>query len=777
MNFVIPTSRKFLTQYRNGDTFATNPTTDFVSYYQGNTLEKMRLDATYQVYTITEASELSPIQVYQSGAEYVLKLSATEWSSEGFVVGNSLRLESGASSTNSATVSNIVGNLMYITSINILTLFGFTDGDFQTNLTIKNRTVPTGLIFKFGIIPNSLIGSSFQSLLDGQTQVYSSNAITSSYSSLNYLATESSNLGGVQCKYDGSSGTGNFIFTFSVQHTFRTPHYIQDWLSAYSGDTVPTSFAGTNSYRYLSQLQFSNNILDPNDRKQFTDGFQLGSVGFRDQNFNAGTSNYDLISVSYDTGEAPEVTAVTTVTARIKRLSGAFTSGVKGYLYHSKLPTVVEYSSNTNTYDYNYILDSISNTAGAVAVDSDLINNFSFQINGSNSSLIDITFELSYDAAQKLRLPNGTWIFLGFAIETQSLSAPFSDRVLIGLDTVQVTKDSDIEGLANNFQANFNEPSSAFSKSNAKVWNNRLLECDFSFDLTKVNTGDYNFLTNLKYQLVGYDGSDYFELDSYNFPLGLILYAPVGGSVYQIKNLDTERFLAVPSGSSLREVKLTMAAPATFEATQEVSGKLGFTIPWQQWKENIDVPMVFYNGALPTEFYNRNDRTSNYSAEEGYEIYVFLTASLSYNGANTNYIFYSDPFYVYEFEEDGAGTSWALDSFKIFNSVGDELADLDGTTENRIEFVLSNPTMTGISEQSVIAELVTEPINNLGREYRLHSDLIWSEVGNPLTPESGETGVKIAVDLILKTVTISCLVDGTMLDSITNHNFYVHLYE
>lgn len=777
MNYVIPTSRKFLTQFRNGTDFSTNPTTDFVSYFQCNVIEKNRLDATYQVYTITEASETSPIQMYQDGAYFVLKLTSSTWTYEGFVVGNQVRLEKGA--TNKLPiVHSIVGDLMYLDSLsNLLTDFGFTDFDWQTDLTIKNVTVPTGLIFKFGILPNELIASSFNSLLDGQQQAYSSNSITGSFSSLNYLSTNSSNLGGVQCKYDGASGTGNYIFTFSVRHVFRMPHFVQEWTPNYVDNTPPLTFAGTNSYRYASQLQFCNNILDPNDRKQFTDAFQLGSVGFVNQNFNSGLSDYELVSISYDTGEAPEVTATTTITAQIRRISTDFAVGTKGYLYHSKLPSYVQYATNANSYDTNFILDSIQSTAGASAVNSGVIQNFAFTINGSNAKLIDITFQLTYSDAQKLLLPNDTYIFLGFAVEALSLTAPLSDRVLIGLDTVQVTKDSDIAGLASNFLATFNEPNSAFSKTDAKVWNNRLLECEFSFDLAKVNTGEFNFLQGLKYTLVGYNGTDYFELDSFNFPLGFIPVLAVGGCVYQVKNLDTTRFLAVPSSSSLREIQLTMESPATFESTQEVSGKFGFTIPWQQWKNNTDVPMVFYDGALPDEFYNRNRRTSNYSDINDYEIYVFLTASLNFNGLVTNYIFYSDPFEVFDFEVDGAGATWVTDSRTLYNEIGDVITDLSGTSNTRIEFVASAETMTGITEQGIMAEIVIEPVNNLGREFRLHSDLVWSEIGNPLFPESGETGVKIVVDLIGKTVTLSCLINGELLEPSTNYNIYYHIYE
>jgi hypothetical protein len=155
----------------------------------------------------------------------------------------------------------------------------------------------------------------------------------------------------------------------------------------------------------------------------------------------------------------------------------------------------------------------------------------------------------------------------------------------------------------------------------------------------------------------------------------------------------------------------------------------------------------------------------------------FLTASLNFNGLVTNYIFYSDPFEVYDFEVDGAGTTWVTDSRTLYNEIGDVITDLSGTANTKIEFVASNPTMTGIAQQGIMAEIVIEPVNNLGREFRLHSDLVWSEIGNPLFPESGETNVKIVVDLIAKTVTLSCLINGELLEPSTNYNIYYHIYE
>lgn len=780
MNYVIPVgARKFFCQHRNGDNFTDNPS-DFTTYFQGEIREKFRLEVTYDVYTITTATAFSQITVFDAGAKMGLTLPATTWDYEGFVVGDSVIIESGGV-TRGATVDSVLGSTMYLSSLtDLIAVFGFVDGASQSDLTIKVTTQPEGLVFKFGIQPNSLLSSSFNSLLDGQEQAYSLNNFSGTYLDLNYLADNSSDLGGVRYKYDGVSGTGNYIFRFTVQHDFRMPHYIIDWLTAYSSGSIPAAFAGTESFRYLSQLRFAKNILNPNDKKIFNDAFELGSVGFQNQNFNGGAVNYELISIDYNTGEAPEVTTTTTVTAQIKKTNGDFDDGIKLYLYHSKLPQESEYKENTNTFDYNFLTDQLFVFEGVGSSSSVIINNFEGN-KDVDESIIQVSFDLTYPDTD--RLINGDYITLQLAVEEDGLTPIESDRVLIGLDTVQVTKDSDITGLAADFNAVIKERSSGDSATNINTWINRCVEVDFNFDITKGLGKEAlsGFLTGLKFDLVAWNTTtdEFFSLDSYSFPIGFVPQVNVGGGVYQLLNIDTTRFLSVPISDQLREVQLEMSAPGSYQTTQEVSGKLGFIVPWQEWIQNPDVPTVFYDGAIPDEFYNLNNRTSNYSGVEGYQIYIFLTASIlsEPSGLNTNYILFSDASSVYDFEEDGDGTGWATDSIKVLNADDEELGDFDGTQPNKIEVIASNPDLSSISAQSLRAEIVIEPKNNTGRHYRLHSSLNWLEAGNPLYPVSGETNVKIDVDVPGGTVTLTCMCDGTLLNPLKSYNIYYHIYE
>ena len=200
MNFVIPIDRKFLTEYRNGTTFATNPTTDFVSYMQGDTTERMKLVATYEVSTIVEASSLVQISALVIASQVRLTHPFNTWSVEGLVVGDSIIVEANGNTT-TETVENIVGQEMFISDTGFIAALGITDGDARPDFVIKVTTVPTSLIFKFGIIPDSVeVANKYGSLLDGQEQVYSANGV-GGVTALNYLGTNSSNIGSVTAQF------------------------------------------------------------------------------------------------------------------------------------------------------------------------------------------------------------------------------------------------------------------------------------------------------------------------------------------------------------------------------------------------------------------------------------------------------------------------------------------------------------------------------------------------------------------------------------------------
>lgn len=781
MNYVTPLDRKVLCQHRNGDNFATNPLTDFVPFMKGEVIEKLKITTQFEVYTIVSANLFLQIKAETVGTEIKVTHPYNSWNSEGFVVGNTVRIEANGAFVNE-TVTNIVGTEMYLTDTGpFFTALGVPDGDYRSDYVLKVTTPPTSLIFSFGIVPNSQVPNTFNSLLDGQEQVYSVDGVAASptYTALNYLASNSSNLGSVQYTYDGASGTENYKFGFTTEHIFRVPHFIAEWLTDYINGTIPSVFAGSNSYRYVSQLNFCNDINNPNDGKLFTDDFQLGSIGFLNQNFNAGSTVYTLQDITYSIGgsevAAPEATANTLVTAQIKKNDGNFTAGVKGYVYHSKLPEEADYSNNVNSYEDNFILDQIFETDGGGSSSGAIITGLTVAINGGDPSLLDITFNLVYPIEDQANILNGDWLLLAIAVEDAALTAITSDRTLVGLDVVQWTKDPDSTGLINTNQLWFTEVGSTIQRSSVKNWINQAYELDFSFNLAKFADSDDSNLIGLALKAVGYNTitDDIFIQEVYSFPFGKITSVDVDGTSYQQINIDTERFLSVPSGDSLREVQLNSVVPGAFSANQAFSGKVGFIIPWQEWIQNLNVPSLFYDAGLPDEFFNLNKRASNYSGVLDYDLYFILVARVEYQGGVTEYGMLSDKSQAADFDVDLAAAGWS--ATKNLYDDNDDLSDEIFNEDMRIEIIFAAPGAGALPIGDVMGTIVLEETGNTGRHWRLHTDLDYSEPDNPLEPLPTESFVKITQDVPGNTITLECRLDGSKLDPTKKYNYYGHL--
>lgn len=784
MNSVQITSRKFYCQHRNGDTFASLPA-DFVTYLQSAVIEKLKLVEVFEVSTVSIASPTVRFNFSTDGSEIKVFHPFNGWANEGFVVGNTfVTRDPTTGNTRTCTVTNIAGQYMWFTATTFFSSMAWTDGDNQDSALLSVTTAPTSLIFKFGFNENgsgfSTSADSYNSILDGQEQLYSTNGITGVLTDLDYLSSESSNLGTVQAKYDGVSGTDSEIFTFTVEHVFRVPHFKDSWQSNYIAETIPDTFQGTNSFRYASYLNFGVNVNNPNDGKVFTDGFQLGSVGFIGQNFNAGSTVYTretstTYTISGSSVNGPEVTLTTAVTAQIKKNNGNFTAGVKGYVYHSKLPTAPEYSNNSNTYEENFVLDQEFETDGGGTSSSDIIKSLTVSINGGDPSLLDISFNLNYPAADQDRFEQDDYIFLGVVVEDVALSATLSDRTLVELDTIRVTKDADVKGLLTNFQGDITIRGGATARTDVDNWINQLYEMDFTFDLAKEADSQNSRLTGLKLQQVAFDltALEYFVLDEYNFPLVFSHSPVVDGTQYQVINLDTTRVLSVPADDSAREVQLTMTAPGSYSATQTVTGKIGFVVPWQEWIPNNNVDPVFYNGSLPLENFNLNQRMSNYSDVNNYEYYIFLVADVLYNAITTQYIMVSDASDVGDFGDDVTGNGWSLTT-KIYDDQDDETNTIFNQ-DCRIECEFAMPTAGAITIGDVMGTICIEETGNTGTHFRLHTAIDWTAANNPLKPLTGETYVKMTQDVPGNTITLECLVDGTMLDPNKTYNIYAHL--
>jgi len=777
MNIIDITDRKWLCQHRNGDTFATNPTTDYVSYFQILVAEKTKLVQTIEVSTVVEAS--TDVLIKAESNKTLIKFTHpyNSWATEGISVGDTLFIEANGVNT-SETVESVQGNLMYTTNTAFFSALGVSDGLERSDYVFRVTTVPTALNFEFGIIPNIQNTNSYNSLLNGEPQFYTvSDLVISVAKQMTYISNPSTDLGSVEATYTGSSGTGSSVFSFTIEHIFRMPPFVETWLSNYLAGTIPAkAFQGNNSYRYASKISFLTNPNNPNNAKIIEDGYLLGSVGFQGQNFNNGGAQYVLDTID---NTDYNVKSTNTINATVEWLSASFASGVKAYLYVFKLPSQTEIDVLSNTFETNFVWDQLDVLEAAGTSSSTIINNFQANINGGNPRKLDLQFDLDWNAAGVTdSLNDGDNIAVSVIIENGSLDAPISNRMPILLYSGPVNKSSDTLGITDN-QLNFYPASSDIALTSPvtglNTWNNTAYIMSGSFRTIKESGSTNHALKSLEYRIVGRipNTETFFDIDKYKFPFtSKLSFVDVGGGKYQTISINTNRPLGnTPDNSEIRKVNLFTTIPAVFQNYQEFTFQLGFEIPHRTWIENLAAALIapqFYDSAEEND--NFNQRTSNYSDELTYDIFVFVTAVTSYNGVDTIHHLSSDESLVADFDVDVIGTGYSQVT-QFFDLNGDQINTAYSGEDVEVVVTITKPSGTLLN---IAGEMVFEYTGEVGQTSRLSSFVDWQSDQNALKPLAGSDYVVVAQPS-LTTVTLTCRIKGEFIINNKPFNVYGHL--
>lgn len=745
MNIINVTSRAFLSQQRNGEDFLTNPTTDNTSFYQVDVSEKTKLITTIQVSTIEEASDTSQFFAETVGTQIKITHPFDNWTNAGFGVNNAVRIENSntASANISEIVENINGNEMFLSDSGFFAALGTVDGDSSPYYVFKVTTVPTALQYKFNTVQNGLAGFDFLSPLTGEEQVYAGNGISGTLTDLNYISSDASKRGTAQAKYNSSSGTGNYIHEFTLEHVFLNLFYVQSWQLAYQLGTIPTPFQGSNSFKYVSEFNFSTNITDPNQGKVFMDDFQNGTAGLYNQNFNLGVVNYELTSISYTVGGIAstgiDVDETTRVILRVKKTNGNFTATELASIYCYKLPTNTEYNA-ANTLEENFLYNRGFNASGSGASDFDYMTDLTVTRDASDNEYLDILFNLTYSASQKALVNNNDQFFIGCGLEDVGIINYLSDRVTVWADSGKYIKTPDIPDLIDKNQINFynSQQSAARStpRSNINTWVNSLQLAEGRFQLAKFTNGQQTRLKSFLVQLVAYDGTKFFKVQDYVFQIPSANLAPVySGANFQLINLDIDNTLGIPTDDEFNRAKFSCVNPGSYQIFQRFDWSVGFEISWRDWVELQsvqDIAPEFYDNS---ELFNGfNKRMSNYSAANGFEIYCFATAEIETNEGTTVYQMLSDESYIYDFDVDTV-SGWSAE-WKYYDESGVETNNIFIGQDITIVCTMTNP---GILVTPAVsgAEIVVEVSGSEGRDYRLHSNKDWSETVNLLEGPGG----------------------------------------
>lgn len=785
MNILTVNSRAIYNEFINDDDFLTD-TGDYSDYFKAQCVERVKFAFSISIKTLVTASASYEILFETDGTNATWTLPSGYWSTEGFKVGNTIRVVQGANEDD-ATISSISGGVMITNDP------GFTgaplnliDGTLYDDIEIRNTTVPTSLLFKFGVVPNvddpsaPVLGTDpYASILDGQQQAYSGDTFPMF---LTPLMTGSADISeSILASYN--TAIDDYIFVFEIEHIFRPEFYKDAWLINLINGTQPTSFTFPDSYRYIAYYKFGTSSVDPNEYRIFVDSELNGSLCFPGFDFNNSHSHYTINSIVYENPDSViidqlEATVSTHVSITIKNNTGNFSAGAKAIMYHSKLPASSDYSSSSDSWEDIRLFDSAINFDGSgVSVDSVYIQNFSVVVD-TDPTILNIGVDIVYDAAAQDTINEGDLYALMFQVGDYTISAALSDRMVVVAGN-SYTKNTDISGLIHNNEIELFTPekdpsTGAGSTSNLNAWNGRLYLARATFELDKVaGLENLTQITQLRAQIITWNGIETGILDEFIIPFSTpYKNVNVGGAIYQNINFTGYRDFGILSTSTANTVRVIAEVPGSL-VDQSWDVQWPFIIPDRTDVYNPTIPDSFYDSGEPNN--NQNYKTSNYSNVGGFDIYIRLVAVVNKFVIDTEYGIFSDACTVRDYDVDPPTSNWTA-STVIKDEDGNTLAAFNPDEVNIIETTFSMSTAGSLDDLDLMAEHRIYPSDRSEFDNRLSSRVEWGYAGNTLEPIDGETYTQIFQNVGLNTIVVTTQVKEGVLNPEKTYDVESHLY-
>jgi hypothetical protein len=780
--------QRIFNEFKNGYSFGNNPA-DSTYNLAGSVMENIRIYTLIEVGWFSKTKDNAATWTVNT-SNGTLQSNAGNFITDGFAVGDEFYYEeiSGGGGV------NFTGQITSVSANNInFTLLTGSRANTDSDAIIRGVTPLTASTFKFNLLGNTENFNVESKVSENDQGYYASNigfdtgggVRDTNFVLMNRLGqyadwdTGALSIRFVSDSYTPSDAQRGFQL-FEIYHNLTiTPYYLEGELTNLQNNIIPPLLNGLNSLKYAYSPGFRTVLSNPNTEKVQIMDVLKGSVAWFNENYNGFNNYYEVESVTYQdantltSADGLLVAGKTRITAVVNDLNGTYTGGERFGIYVSYLPEQSEYQNTTLTnLKDNFIYDRVVQSEGQPpVVGGDFITNAFATVVGGK---LQIEFDVEYSTAQQIRLSNmiaqnPIYFLIGIQAGDINLPSGNSDRVIMLADVGEYDESPDIAGLMDvtnlSIYPHNEQIGVGVGSTNMVAWNEDGLAVEFAFKL------DLNldaFINTLDFKLIAHNSTtnSIFELDNYSYAIG---GATVSGGVQQL-NINTDRNYVLKAGDQFNDIELNVGS--NILGDQFYSGRFSQKISWQEWLSNLDVDTIFYNAAEPND--NLNFKVSNYSALNGYDIKLAVSANLF--GTNTfgtsgltDYIFLSPAITVFDYALDGNVTPvWGgtIETFNPTTMANLNLSILTGQdTLFRTTWVNSGGPVTSLVDIWGINRI--EETDQVGYEITEMSSLNDPATSQLLIPS---IGTKLNVYLSGGNVIMECLIDGSLATAGTNYN-------
>lgn len=788
---VLNLSAKYYSQFANGEDFSLD-TSNVSTFLIGNVGDKVRCETEFTISWFSQSSVSSPFDIVGAVGQNEITRTSGSFLNDGFAVGDQVigYTTSGGSSGSpdiftTRNVTYVDDNLLIVDGA-ALTSTSYTD------MYIYGVSTLTGVIYEYGIIGNNE-STNFLSKIDGSLQKYTVSGLTAGSGS----PTTATAVGTVQSWVNGQvtvehlgKSSNDTIQQIRVIHDFIIlPYYVDGEVANLSTIVPPTLFNGSG-LKHVFQFTARNVVTNNNDNKIALIDQNQGTVNWFNNSLTTNTNIFTVDSINYeDTNTSNSVSGLqadrqTNVEVVITRSSGSFLTSDDTVLFVSALRSATDYAGNSDDFESNFLFESAVAKPSDSAVSGTIITDYDIAVN--STSQITVKFKVEYSAAQTALLTTFDSFLIAFSSDVATMTNATSDRVQLICGVGNYVKSSDVPDLIqiaadSNFMEFFPHYADYYTEqgfSDAKAWvedgyvfapGNKL----FSLNLNPSTPFTQVTIQSCKFKVAAYNPttSDFFPIQTYDFDLSQAVLGQNGaGATCQQINVNTTRNYDLLATDQFNMV-LFQNEPGGTTANENYRVAVGFKFNWEEWISLPGANAIFYDSSEPNNGLNKD--TARYSLNNGFYIVCCYDITVNDGFVSTDYRFRSPLLDVNDYDEDGSSyPRWDCTiTLKDQAAANDTNGLILANQNTHVEAVFNRNSLNSVSGLYGVIRLDDEN----GNEYTIRelSSLLPAKLSE-LTPESGQTGVKIVDDGT--NVTLTCEIDYTKITQGENYKVSARLW-
>lgn len=244
---------------------------------------------------------------------------------------------------------------------------------------------------------------------------------------------------------------------FRIKHsTFVTPFMLADQWDDLQNEVAPSYLFNQKSLKFVSYFDARYNLTDPNNHQTLQADTTLGNIGWFNENWNTGLTDYHTSNLAYGFGNSP-VTPLPAVQLQVNpvtkfqfdidnTIDSPFVSGsTKLILNFAKAPNDAgEYTAKNRDLRHNFVWETVTLTVGTTPTgvngdnfaDPAIKSLANVKATFVSSSKIQITgrFEFDQIGIDVFEESNEPRYLFWVSIQNHSLLGAFSDRVSLLVD-------------------------------------------------------------------------------------------------------------------------------------------------------------------------------------------------------------------------------------------------------------------------------------------------------------------------------------------------------